>query len=138
MNDPRIVPPPPNYPPTVGGWHTAPEPTVIVVSPETRTDRRIVRHPVRTVTALLAALAPVASGYSAATGAATALRDAATTGHTSGAWSLAVAAIAISGFIDRRRDDWIGRLLLVTSVLGTVLSLPWLSAVLYVLTGVES
>lgn len=139
MTQPRMVPPPPNYPPTVGA--PAPRPTVIAVTPEkvteTTTGLLTGRRPVYNATAVLAALAPVFGGYSAATGLGVALHDCRTTQSLGGAWAIAGGALVIALYLDRTRQGWHHRALLAAAVLGTVLSMPWLDAVLVLMTGVH-
>lgn len=134
-----ITPPPPNYPPTAGAYQPAPPPQIIVVTPEApKTNRPGLLtglRPVYNLTALAVALAPIFDGYSLATGLGTAVHQAATDGYGAGAWTMAVAALALTTYLDRTRRDWLRRLWLAASLLGTALSLPVLDAVLLVLTG---
>lgn len=135
MNDPRIIPPPPNYPPTNSTPRPPAEPTIIVVTPETAIEKKTGFRPMRNLTALGAALVPIFDGYSLATSASTALHQIVNDGHLSGAWTIDLAVLAITAYLDHTRDGWVYRVLLCAVILGTVLALPFLDAVLYVMTG---
>ncbi|WP_405799306.1 hypothetical protein [Streptomyces sp. NBC_01506] len=140
MSDPRIIPPPPNYPPNAGVHQAPAEPTIIVVTSETAAEHKpgflASLRPVRNLTALGAALAPVFDGYSLATTTGTALHEIVKDGHLSGAWTIDVAVLAITAYLDHTRDGWVYRVLLSAAILGTLLALPFLDAVLYLMTGV--
>ncbi|MFC9606085.1 hypothetical protein ACFTTN_21800 [Streptomyces niveus] len=137
---PRIIPPPPNYPPTAGAYQQPAEARIIVITPETAAEHKpgflASLRPVRNLTAIGAALAPVFDGYSLATSAGTVLHDMVTTGHVSGAWTIDIAVLAITAHLDHTRDGWMYRVLLCAAILGTLLALPFLDAVLYLMTGV--
>ncbi|MGQ4514240.1 hypothetical protein [Streptomyces sp. DW26H14] len=141
MTEPRIIPPPPTYPPTVGAPRPEPEPRIILVTPEQPkpdkprlfTGRRIVFN----VTAAGAALAPVFGGYSAATALGIALHDCRTEASLPGAWALAGGLLTAALYVDRTRRGWLARLLLAAVVLGALLSLPVLDGLLYLMTGVQ-
>ncbi|GAA3727479.1 hypothetical protein [Streptomyces tremellae] len=141
MTEPRIIPPPPTYPPTVGAAKPAPEPRIIVVTPEQPKPpkpkllnaRRIAYN----TTAAAVALAPVFGGYSLATALGIALHDCRTQASLPGAWALAGGLLAATLYVDRTRSGWIARLLLATAVIGALLSLPFLDGLLYVITGVH-
>ncbi|MGX1711363.1 hypothetical protein ACWIFI_18770 [Streptomyces albidoflavus] len=129
-----LIPPPPNYPPAYG---PAPEPTVIVVTPDppaTRPRRRWLRN----TTAIAAALAPVFGGYSAATALGTLLTTVRTEASTSAAWVIAAAVLGATWLLDHQRGTWLHRALLAAAVLGVALSMPWLTALLYLMTGVTT
>ncbi|MET9506903.1 hypothetical protein ABZX62_00195 [Streptomyces flavidovirens] len=142
MTEPRLIPPPPNYPPSAGAYKTVPEPRIIVVTPETEAVEKAgflaSLRPVRNVTALGAALAPVFDGYSLATSAGTVLHEIVQDGHPSGAWTIDIAVLAITAHLDHSRDGWVYRVLLCAAILGTLLALPFLEAVLYLMTGVRT
>jgi hypothetical protein len=134
---PRLIPPPPNYPP----FAPPPEPRIITVQAEpAQAEPGLLARlrPVHNITAAGAALAPVFGGYSLATGIATLLHDMDTTGHLEGAWTVAALVIAVTLYTDRTRRGWPARVLLAASLLGTALALPWLEAVLYLMTGVTT
>lgn len=141
MTEPRIIPPPPNYPPTVGVQWIEPEPRIIVVTPEQPkpdkprliTGRRIAFN----VTAAAVSLAPVFGGYSMATALGIALHDCRTERSLAGAWALAGGLLAATLYVDRTRPGWTARLLLATTVIGALLSLPVLDGLLYLMTGVQ-
>ncbi|RPK69036.1 hypothetical protein EES44_07860 [Streptomyces sp. ADI96-15] len=129
-----LIPPPPNYPPAYG---PAPEPTVIVVTPDppaTRPRRRWLRN----TTAVAAALAPVFGGYSAATALGTLLTTVRTEASTPAAWVIAAAVLGATWLLDHHRGTWLHRTLLAAAVLGVALSMPWLTALLYLMTGVTT
>ncbi|MFD7516067.1 hypothetical protein ACFV85_14870 [Streptomyces niveus] len=140
MNDPRIIPPPPNYPPTAGAYQPPADPRIIVVTAETAAVEKpgvlAGLRPVRNLTALGAALAPVFDGYSLATSAGTALHQIVKDGHPSGAWTIDIAVLIVAAHLDHTRDGWVYRVLLCAVILGTILALPFLDALLYLMTGV--
>lgn len=135
MSAPGYIPPPPNYPPayTPAPLYYQPDPVTDTAPLKNRWYTGI--RPVRNLTAVGAALAPVYEGYSLATGTGTLLTDMVNTGHPSGAWTIDIAALATTAYINHTRDSWITRVLLFAAVLGSVLTLPWLNAVLRLMTG---
>lgn len=141
MTEPRLIPPLPSYPPTVGAPRPAPEPRIILVTPEQSmpdkprlpTGRRIAFN----MTAAAAALAPVFGGYSMATALGIALHDCRTEASLPGAWALAGGLLAATLYVDRTRRGWTARLLLAAAVIGALLSLPVLDGALYLMTGVQ-
>ncbi|MET9516404.1 hypothetical protein [Streptomyces sp. NPDC002994] len=142
MTEPRLIPPPPNYPPSAGAYKPAPEPRVIVVTPEVTKDDKpsllASLRPVYNLTATATALAPVFGGYSLASAVGLALHDCRTQQSTAGAWVIAGCALGITLYLDRTRPGWTSRVLLITAGLGTLLALPWLEALLYLMTGVRT
>ncbi|MGW3330272.1 hypothetical protein ACWDF9_06955 [Streptomyces rubiginosohelvolus] len=135
MTEPRYIPPPPNYPPT----YTPPPPPAphhpAAEHPEPKTRWLTGIRPVWNLTAAGAALAPIYEGYSLATGAGTLLTDMVNTGHPSGAWTLDIAVLATTAYINHTRDGWISRTLLFAAIAGSILTLPWLNTVLRLMTG---
>ncbi|MBC3988041.1 hypothetical protein H8N00_03820 [Streptomyces sp. AC563] len=137
MNQPRIIPPPPPYPPTVGHPGHRFEPLIIVVpaeppaaeNPPAEEPRRRLLVGVRTRP--LAALAAVP----AATWWAHTLLDP-ELGH--GAWALSGVAIAVTAGLDWARGWWITRAALYAAIGGAFLALPLVSALTYLITGVHS
>lgn len=140
MSDPRLIPPPPNYPPSNSPYQPTPEPRIILVTPEpAHTEEPGLlagARPVWNLAAIGASLAPIFGGYSLTTAVGLALHDI-QGGHLAGAWTIAGGAIAITLYIDQTRKGWFARVLLATAVLGTALSLPVLDAVLILMTGVH-
>ncbi|MFE9853570.1 MULTISPECIES: hypothetical protein [Streptomyces] len=138
MIEPRHIPPPPNYPPTYvpppAPYQPAPAPETGGTKPGWLTGIR----PVWNLTAIAAALAPVYDGYSLVTGAGTFLSDMVNTGHPSGAWTVDIAVLATTAYLNHTRDGWLYRVLLFAVALGTVLTLPWLNAVLRLMTGAST
>ncbi|MFE7047096.1 hypothetical protein ACFVAM_01810 [Streptomyces californicus] len=135
MSGPQHVPPPPNYPPTY-----TPAPAYEQHHPATEHTPTKTRwftgiRPVWNLTAAGAALAPLYEGYSLATGAGTLLTDMVNTGHPSGAWTIDIAVLTATTYINHTRDGWVSRVLLIAAVLGSVLTLPWLNVVLRLMTG---
>lgn len=133
MSSPQHVPPPPNYPPTY-----TPAPVYYQPAPVTEAAPAKARwnvRPVWNLTATGAALAPVYEGYSLATGTGTLLTDMVNTGHPSGAWTIDIAVLAATAYINHTRDGWVSRVLLFAAILGSILTLPWLNVVLRLMTG---
>ncbi|MEU1219204.1 hypothetical protein [Streptomyces microflavus] len=133
MTAPQYVPPPPTYPPayTPAPVHHQPHPVTEQAPPKHRWNVR----PVWNLTAVGAALAPIYEGYSLATGTGTLLTDMVNTGHPSGAWTIDIAVLAATAYINHTRDGWVSRVLLFAAILGSALTLPWLNVVLRLMTG---
>ncbi|MBH0242888.1 hypothetical protein I3W98_08825 [Streptomyces cavourensis] len=135
MTGPQHVPPPPNYPPAYapGPVYYQPAPVTETAPPKARWFTGV--RPVWNLTAAGAALAPIYEGYSLATGAGTLLTDMVNTGHPSGAWTIDIAVLAATAYINHIRDGWVSRVLLFAAILGSVLTLPWLNTILRLMTG---
>ncbi|MEU3836123.1 hypothetical protein [Streptomyces microflavus] len=133
MTTPQHVPPPPTYPPayTPPPVHHQPAP----ITEQAPAKHRWNVRPVWNLTAVGAALAPIYEGYSLATGTGTLLTDMVNTGHPSGAWTIDIAVLATTAYINHTRDGWVSRVLLFAAILGSALTLPWLNVVLRLMTG---
>ncbi|MFJ6235058.1 hypothetical protein ACIQH0_13230 [Streptomyces griseus] len=131
MTSPQQVPPPPNYPPAYTPAPAYYQPAAEAAPAKHRWNLR----PAWNLTATGAALAPIYEGYSLATGAGTLLTDMVNTGHPSGAWTIDIAVLATTAYINHTRDGWVSRVLLIAAVLGSILTLPWLNTVLRLMTG---
>lgn len=137
MSDPRPVPPPPRYAPTVGRttwWsNTPPEPTVIMLpaeQPQEQPKRRLLPDVRWRPGAALVAISP--GIWWAHT-----LTDPELT--TSGAYAIAGVAVVITGAVDHARGWWITRAALYAALIGPVLALParpLLDLITYLVTGV--
>lgn len=139
MNDPRPVPPPPDYAPTVGRvtwWsNTPPEPTVLMLPAEQTQEqprRRLLPDVRWRPGAVVVAISP--GIWWAHT-----LTDPELT--TSGAYVIAGVAVVITGAVDHARGWWITRAALYAALIGPVLALParpLLELITYLITGVSS
>ena len=129
------IPPPPNYPPAYAPAPVYYQPNPVTEAAPAKTSWLTGLRPVRNLTAVAASLAPIYEGYSLATGAGTLLTDMINTGHPSGAWTIDIAVLATTAYINHTRDTWISRVLLFAAILGSVLTLPWLNVVLRLMTG---
>jgi hypothetical protein len=139
MTDPRPVPPPPPYAPTVGRvtyWsNTPPEPTVIYLpaeQPQEQPKRRLLPDWRWRPGAAVVALTP--GIWWAHT-----LTDPELT--VSGAYVIAGVVVTVTGALDRARGWWITRVAVYAALIGPVLALPArpaLDLALYLITGVAS
>ncbi|WP_262702024.1 MULTISPECIES: hypothetical protein [Streptomyces] len=137
MTEPRPVPPPPQYPPSVGRvtyWsNTPPEPTVIVMAaeqPQEQPKRRLLPDWRWRPTAAVFALSP--GLWWAHT-----LTDPALT--TRGGYAISGIAVLIAGGLDVARGWWITRVGLYAALIGPALALPGrplLDLINYLITGV--
>lgn len=140
MTEPRIIPPPPTFPPSVGAPQPPAEPYFVVVTTETAkpAKRRITgRAVIYNGTAALVALAPVFDGYSTVTAVGLMLHHCRTGAGLGAGWSLTGACVGAAWLLDRVRRGWLARFLFITFALGAALSMPVLDGLLYLMTGVH-
>ncbi|MFI6606871.1 hypothetical protein [Streptomyces sp. NPDC050507] len=127
------IPPPPNYPPSVGPQQ-APEVTVVLqteVMPEPArwdwTWLQISRN-----TKCLVVSVVTAPMWAAALG------DVRTEQHEPGAWFMAGAAVCVALWLDHRRKGFLTRVLVWTTALGAFGALPVFSTLVTLMTGSRS
>ncbi|MFD8685353.1 hypothetical protein [Streptomyces sp. NPDC059651] len=127
------IPPPPNYPPSMGP-RQAPEVTVVLqteVMPEpARWDWSWLQIGRNTKGLLVSVVtAPIWAA---------ALRDVRTEQHQSGAWFMAGAAVCVALWLDNRRKRFLTRVLVWTTALGAFGALSVFSTLVTLMTGSRS